>query len=339
MSRSTRPRRWARPIAVAAGIVALGTACEPAPATPGTTTTTRPPTSTVPTKTTTTAAPTTTSAPAPSAPLGDEFGSGTLDPTRWAPVEGTYGNAAGGSRHCLVRDHVTVRDGTLRIASTKGATPCADGSTQPYASGFVASRGAGRYFPLEGRFAVRARVPAAHGIWPAFWLRHRTGAAAAEVDVMESFHAQVPGKATQSLHLDGQVNAANRSTWFEAPSATPGWHEFAVAIERIASDGTGPRDDVRFTFSIDGATTTTYVDVDPTWLGAADPSATWDVALNTAVDGRWVGDPDGPLGRLDQLGRCSLRGTYPDCATDGIRRVDWASPVVFEVDWVRITPR
>ncbi len=277
--------------------------------------------------------------PAPPIPVGgDEFDGTTIDPARWLAYAGTYGNSGGGSRHCLTPGNVAVRDGMARITARRGPVACADGSVQPYTSGFLGSRDVGRYQPLEGTFAIRARVPAAQGIWPAFWLRHRAGAGVAEVDVLELFHAQVPGKVTQTLHLDGRANVAKRSTWFEQPSATPGWHEFSVRIDVIDVAGSGAAPDVRFDFAVDGTTTFSHVDLDPAWPARADPSATWDLAVNIAVDGRWVGDPDGVLGRLDQLGRCAQPGTYPACPATGIRRVDWSHPPTFDIDWIRVTP-
>ena len=304
-------------LAVAVGLALA--ACEPA---------TTPPT--VPTTVSTTVTPT------PLTIGGDEFHGTGLDASRWRAYSGTYGNAGGGSRHCLAPSNVTVADDVLRITSERTPTPCADGSVQPYRSGFIGSREAGRYYPLEGTFTVRAKVPHAQGIWPAVWLRHRNGAGVAEVDLLESFHAQAPGRVSQVLHLDGKVNVANRATFFESPTPTPGWHTFAVRIDRLDGDGDGREDDVRFDFSVDGRATHGHLDVDPRWLAAADPAATWDVAINTAVDGRWVGDPDGALGRLDQIGRCSISGQYPDCSATGIRRVDWSRPVTFEIDWVRV---
>lgn len=312
---------------VLALLVAVGAAaCEPVPE--------------VPTSTTTVSnAPTTTTTEAPAPPRligGDEFGGSKLDASRWKAYSSTYGNSGGGSKHCLTPANVSVSGGTLKITSKRQATTCPDGSTQPYSSGFIGSREAGRFYPLEGTFTVRAKVPHAQGIWPAFWLRHRNGAGVAEVDILEVFHSQVPGKASHALHLDGEVNSSNRSFALESPTATPGWHEFSVRIDRLDGDKDGASDDVRFDFSIDGKATLSYVDLNPRWVNAADPAATWDVALNTAVDGRWVGSPDGQLGRLDQLGRCSLSGTYPNCSSTGLRQVDWSKPVVFEVDWVRI---
>lgn len=313
---------------LAIGISVGAAACEPLPPTGSTTTTTAPtwtPTST-----------STTTAPPAATVVGDEFGGSTLDVSKWKAYSSTYGNSGGGSRHCLTPNNVAVSNGTLKITSQRQATRCPDGSTQPFSSGFVGSREVGRYYPLEGTFTVRAKVPHGQGIWPAFWLRHRNGAGVAEVDILESFHAQAPGKASQVLHLDGEVNTANRATWFETPTATPGWHTFSVRIDRLDGDRDGAADDVRFDFLVDGKATHSYVDVNPRWVSAASPAATWDVAINTAVDGRWVGNPDGELGRLDQIRRCSLSGTYPACSTTGLRRIDWSAPVVFEIDWLRV---
>lgn len=314
-------------IPVLAVLVTVGAAaCEPVLEVP-------PSTTTVPNAPTTT----TTAAQVPPRLIGgDEFGGSKLDGARWKAYSSTYGNSGGGSKHCLTPSNVALSDGTLKITSKRQATTCPDGSVQPYSSGFIGSRDVGRFYPLEGTFTVRAKVPHAQGIWPAFWLRHRNGASVAEVDVMEMFHSQTPGKASHALHLDGKINSANGSFPLETPTAAPGWHEFSVRIDRLDGDKDGASDDVRFDFSIDGKATLNYVDLNPRWVNTADPAATWDVALNTAVDGRWVGSPDGVLGQLDQLGRCSLSGIYPNCSSTGLRQVDWSKPVVFEVDWVRV---
>lgn len=309
-------RTFATP--VLAVLVAVGAAaCEPVPTVPTTTTTTIP-------------------APSPRLIGGDEFDGTKLDVTKWKPYSGVYGNSGGGSKHCLTPSNVVVSGGTLKITSKRQPTTCSDQSVQPYSSGFVGSREAGRFYPLEGTFTVRAKVPHGQGVWPAFWLRHRNGASVAEVDILESFHAQAPGKVSQVLHLDGEINTANQATWFETPTAAPGWHTFSVRIDRLDGDSDGAVDDVRFDFSVDGKTTHGFVDLNPRWVSAAPSTATWDVSINTAVDGRWVGNPDGELGRLDQVRRCSLSGTYPACSSKGLRRIDWSAPVVFEVDWLRV---
>src|SRR5690606_13303013 len=156
------------------------------------------------------------------------------------------------------------------------------------------------------RFEIRARLPHAQGLWPAFWLRHRNGAGQAEVDVMEYFHSQVPGKTTGTLHLDGRSNLSKRTVDFEAPTATPGWHVWAVEIEPVAGG-------VQFTFFLDGSAYHSYVDTQRQWASLVDPNGTWDLAVNLAVGGKWTGHPDDPLGYLRDLDRCAQKGTPPSC--------------------------
>ena len=178
---------------------------------------------------------------------------------------------------------------------------------------------------------MRAKLPHAQGLWPGFWLRHRNGAGTAEVDIMEYFHAQVPGKTTSTLHLDGRLNLSKKTAPFEAPTLNGGWHTWAVDIAPSGAD-------VKFTFLIDGVAIHSYVDTQHHWT-SADPNATWDVALNMSVGGKWTGGPDDTLGYLRDLNRCSISGSAPTgCATTGIRRVDWNNPASssYLVDYVRV---
>ncbi|MBX3285312.1 MAG: glycoside hydrolase family 16 protein [Actinobacteria bacterium] len=310
-------------MAVAVGaiaLVAIASACEPTPDPTGPTTTS-----------TTVATPTGWRLVG-----GDEFDGTALDTTRWKPYHSNYGSA-NLQLECNTPANVAVSGGSLRIMSAKQTVATCPGSpvAMDYTSGFVGSRETGTYYPRFARFEIRAKVPHAQGLWPAFWLRHRNGASTAEVDVMEYFHSQLPGKVTQTLHLDGVANVSKRNSSFEAPTPTPGWHTFAA---EIAPDPGG----IRFTFLLDGAVTHTYVDPTHAWADKAPESATWDIAINQAVGGRWAGHPDGTLGLLELLGRCSISGTAPDgCTTTGIRRVDWSKPTqtTYEVDWVRVYQR
>jgi beta-glucanase (GH16 family) len=179
---------------------------------------------------------------------------------------------------------------------------------------------------------MRAKLPHAQGLWPAFWLRHKNGAGVAEVDIMEYFHSQVPGKSSQTLHLDGRTNLSKKATTFEAPTLNPGWHTWAVEITQ-ASGG------VRFTFFVDGTAVHTYVDTQHKWASASNDSQTWDIALNMAVGGNWVGGPDDTLGVLRDISRCSISGTFPNtCKADGIKRVSWGNDAStnYQVDYVRV---
>jgi beta-glucanase (GH16 family) len=300
-----------------------------APPTTVTTTTTAPrPTTTVPAPATTTPTTTTTAAPRGGSATWSEDFDGPLDTSMWKPYYNTYGDG-NHELACLTPANVTTTGGALTITSRQQPTTCPGGVTRAYSSGFVGTRETGHYFPMYGRFEMRARLPHGQGIWPAFWLRHRNGASTAEVDIMEYFHSAVPGQTTATLHLDGRRNLSKQSRFFETPTASPGWHTWAVDIE---PDPAG----VRFTFSLDGVAYHSYVDTQHHWADGVDPRATWDIALNVAVGGDWLGDPAGTLGYLPNLNRCAQGGTPPaGCRTDGILRAQF--PATYQVDWVRYT--
>ncbi len=265
---------------------------------------------------------------------GDEFDGSTVDPTRWRQYHNTYGDG-NNELACLTPANLSVGGGTLRIAARKQRVTCPNGSARDYTSGFIGSREVGVYFPRYARFEMRAKLPHAQGLWPAFWLRHRNGAGVAEVDIMEYFHAARPGRTDATLHLDGRANVSKGVQAFEAPTADPGWHVWAVEISP-ATNG------VRFEFFFDGVSYHSFVDTQHAWRDRADPAATWDVAVNMAVGGNWVGRPDDTLGYLRDLNRCAQSGTAPSgCATTGIERADWgsASRTTFEIDHLRVYTR
>jgi beta-glucanase (GH16 family) len=324
--------------ALIAGLALAGlAACQPVttlPATPdpeSTPSTTVAPTTTTAAPTTTTAAPTTTVPAVPGWKLvgGDEFDGSTVDAAKWKPYHNTYGDG-NGEMACLTPNNVTVGGGSLKIVAKRQAVTCPGGSSRQFTSGFLGSREVGTYYPKDARFEVRAKLPHAQGLWPAFWLRHRNGAGTAEVDIMEYFHSQVPGKTTQTLHLDGRTNLSKRTSYFEsAQVANPGWHTWTVDI---LPDPNG----VRFTFYLDGVQTHTYVDTQHNWAKSAPDAGTWDIAVNLAVGGKWVGKPEDTKGLLRDLNRCSISGTAPNgCKTTGINAVDW-SDSDYEVDYVRV---
>ena len=221
--------------------------------------------------------------------------------------------------------------------SDKQTATCPGGKTRSYTSGFVGSREVGRYYPMFGRFEIRARVPHAQGLWPAFWLRHRSGTPGSpEVDILEYFHSQRPGYGSAALHLDGKYNVLNKHTYFESPKVSAGFHTWAVEISQ-ASTG------IKFEFFMDEKSYGSYIDTQANWSKTVDRNATWDIAVNQAVGGNWAGDPDGTLGYLSNLNRCSIGGTAPSgCLTTGINRVNWNANEIqnaYLIDYVRVYTR
>ena len=272
----------------------------------------------------------------------DEFSRAGLDTGRWRAYHNTYGDG-NNELACLTPDNVVVSGGQAAFEARRERITCPGAPTDEYSSGFIGSREAGRYYPLFGRYEIRARIPHGQGLWPAFWLRHRLGADVAEVDVMEYFFSQVPGRTTQTLHFPTTVgrNVAKRSVFTETPvRGSGGWHTWSVEIEPVTgADGTR---DVRFRFFIDDAQTLEYVNQRPeAW--SADPERAWDIAVNLAVGGDWAGHPDRQLGFLPAPGVCSLTYRAPvggdpaTCPTHGLWQADL--PGRYIVDHIRVYTR
>lgn len=300
--------------------------------TPSTTVPAPPPTVPAPTTTTTTVA-----APTPPAPSGwtlywsDEFDSTAVNSKNWRAYHNTYGD---GNKElaCLTPQNAVVSNGTVKLTAKRERKTCPSGSTRDFTSAFLGSRDVGRYFPAFAKFEMRAKLPHGQGLWPAFWLRHRNGAGVAEVDIMEYFHAEHPGKTRGSLHLDGRYNLVKKQVAFESPAGASGWHTWGVEVNPHPQG-------VEFVFLMDGKEYNRYVDTQHNWRSQAPDAATWDIAVNLAVGGTWTGHPDGKLGYLDLLNRCSLGGTAPNgCRTDGIQR--WTGTTAeYEIDYVRVFTR
>lgn len=260
---------------------------------------------------------------------GDEFNGTSVDASRWVAYDpasgmGLYGDSDPNTLHCLTKKNVVVSGGAAIIKSRKEAMTCNRSKPVKYTSGFLSSGEAGKYYPLYGRFEVRARIPHGQGIWPAFWLRHISGANVAEVDIVEVFHASGPGSNTSTLHFPSSIgkNVSKIGKQFEpAVKGTGGWHTFSVDIEQVYA---GRDDVVKFTFWQDGVKTLEYTNTKAgAFTSVQDKSRVWNVALNTAVGGTWSGHPDQKLGWTPAMaGACVLerpqRKTtdYPSCRVE-----------------------
>lgn len=243
---------------------------------------------------------------------GDEFNGSSLDTSKWRPYDpswgtGRYGQSDPNTLHCLTKNNISVSSGAAVIKAKKQSMNCSGKSTS-YTSGFLTSGEAGKYYPLYGRFEMRARIPHAQGIWSAFWLRHISGASVAEVDVVEVFHSSSPGANTNTLHFPNSIgkNVAKIGRQFEtAVKGSGGWHTFAVDIEQVYA---GRDDVVRFTFWQDGVKTMSYTNTKASaFTSVKDKNRVWNIAINTAVGGTWAGHPDQKLGWFPAMGgACSL---------------------------------
>jgi hypothetical protein len=154
---------------------------------------------------------------------------------------------------------------------------------------------------------------------------------------MEYFHAQVPGKATQTLHLPKEVgrNVAKKSTFFETPQlGVGGWHTYTVDIQPLSNNT-----QAEFVYYIDGKETLRYTPPKFGWLNDYDKSKMFDIALNVAVGGTWNGHPDDPLGWSRYLKYCLNPGYYgkqQPCNGDQSGVLKAQLPSSYEVDYVRV---
>jgi|GEM_PF-2795166 len=258
--------------------------------------------------------------------FSDDFSGSSLDTSVWQPYYNTYGSG-NNELECNTPNNVSVSGGTLKITAQRETVSCNGGGTRNFTSGFLGTRETGHYFTRYGYYEMRAKLPHGQGLWPAFWLRHKNGASTAEVDIMEYFHSQVPGKTTSTLHLDGRTNLSKQTVAFEAPTTAPAWHTWGVNIEPSGNN-------VTFDFYLDGSLFHSYTDTQHLWANSTDNNL-FDIAINMAVGGNWAGQPDDALGYLRDVNQCAQGGTPPNnCISTGILRASF--PATYEVDYVHV---
>lgn len=270
--------------------------------------------------------------------LEDQF-DGPLDLDPWTIYDqSTYGSGNNELAALLARN-VFTENGVL-VIQAKREDVTVEGKPYHFTSGFVSTREVGRYFPGYLYVEARARPPHGQGVWPAFWLRHRKGATSpdgAEFDPFELFHIADIDRARGTFHAAGS-KVKEATAPLEKPTLTPGWHRFFGWIEP-ASGGARVVAGVDDTIGLDVTLT------DPKhlkWLTTADRLHTWDLALNLAIGGDWVGDPDGPLGncaRREYRKSGTMRAGLPPERAGRLGEVapaNFSPPLRYEIDYVRV---
>lgn len=264
--------------------------------------------------------------------LSEEFNGTSLNLAQWKPYHNTYGDG-NLEEACLTPGNVSVGGGTMKLTAKRENVACPRSAVDNFTSGFIDTRGNGLYYPAFARYEIRAKLPHGQGLWPAFWLRHKAGSSTAEVDVMEYFHATRPGQASQTLHFPAEIgsNTTKVHKQFEQPTATPGWHTWAVEI--IATDDAKTK--AKFVFYQDGIKTHEYTPTKFGWLNNHDKSAMFDIAINLAVGGRYTGHPDDDLAYSRYLQKCLKPYlAAPPCNASNVLRATF--PSAYEVDYVRV---
>lgn len=229
--------------------------------------------------------------------------------------------------------------------------------SRPFSSGLIGSRDADvpRFYPLFSKFEIRARIPHGQGLLPAFWLRRNGGASFAEVDIMEYFFNYRPGQTKSSLHFPNSIgtNATQQRVDFEPPR--PGisnWHTWSCEIRPSGENLNVLKDPVNFTFKLDGVQSGFYRLTDETAIRdlhmidrttgkppASGDREVWDMCLNLAVGGKWVGSVDQQLGYLPIVDRCSRTQALPPSGANSCDLTDLffaQMPATFEIDYVTV---
>jgi beta-glucanase (GH16 family) len=219
----------------------------------------------------------------------DEFSGNSVDTTKWNVL--MRETSKHNELQYYIPEEVYLENGLLRIRSSKR-----NYGSQEYTSGRLDTRG--KCAPVYGRFEIRARLPGGQGMWPAHWLypqnrnwqmEYIMAEAVAngkesmipeerpwysEIDIME-FLGHETGVLYGTLHyytFDGQKRTSS-GTWRSSTDYSAGFHVYALEWEY---------DSIRW-----------YIDDQPihsTVNGI--PHTPHYLILNTAVGGRWPGNPD-----------------------------------------------
>ena len=168
----------------------------------------------------------TTSAPAPGGyklVFSDDFN--TIDRTKW----NVRNNSWARNEESIVTSrpaNVFVSNGALTLRAIQESYTVGS-TTRQYTSGYLDTigRASWRY----GRIEMRAKLPAAQGMWPAFWLRDNTNPG--ELDIMEAVGG-LPTKTVQTIHESTNGGMGKAGHEDVLPSGTnTGWHTYAVERE------------------------------------------------------------------------------------------------------------
>jgi beta-glucanase (GH16 family) len=122
--------------------------------------------------------------------------------------------------------NVFISDGTLTIRAIKQAYT-AYGTTRQYTSGYLDTIGKESW--QYGMIEMRAKLPTAQGLWPAFWLRNDVGLG--ESDIMEAVGGR-NNQTVQTVHQSTNGDMAKAGHADTLPSGSNAdWHVYAVDRE------------------------------------------------------------------------------------------------------------
>jgi beta-glucanase (GH16 family) len=142
-------------------------------------------------------------------------------------------------------------------------------------SGMVSS--AGHFDFRDGYVEMRAKLPAGHGLWPAFWLLPSAGTWPPEIDIMENLGSEPSIQQMHYYYDNRSGNHRDDGTAWTGPDFSADFHTFSVewspSVIRWYVDGVERR---------------------PAYSDASTIASQPMYLLATLqIGGSWPGDPDG----------------------------------------------
>jgi len=120
-----------------------------------------------------------------------------------------------------------IWSGTLHLTARKMPPDLAAtiDKPRPYMSAAISSF---PYAQLYGVFAISAKLPSGHGLWPAFWLVPADKSWPPEIDIMEVIGRE-PTTLHMSVHMNGPTGQTVQGNAFDTHSdLSAGFHEYAI---------------------------------------------------------------------------------------------------------------
>jgi beta-glucanase (GH16 family) len=224
--------------------------------------------------------------------FADGFAGSKLDKSKWfwCYPTGSHDNCTNNQHGIRYREQeqyrasqLVVGDGVLSLVAVRHSVK----PRFPWTSGMVTTGGPFENGPPEPTFAfkygyaeMRARLPAGHGFWPAFWLLPANGSWPPEIDVMEWQGAQ-PRRDYMTVHFSDK-HSKNDSLQgiYDGPNLSQAYHVYAIDWEPNT-----------LTWYVDGAVRLRVTEKQIEARGGRLPSDPMYVLLNLAVGG-WVSPPN-----------------------------------------------
>lgn len=220
----------------------------------------------------------------------DEFNGSQIDTAKWEHEVNASGGGNNELQYYTARgENSYVSNGTLKIVARRETYTGPEG-TRNYTSARLRTLNKGDW--RNGRFEIRAKMPAGQGLWPAIWMLptdwvYGGWAASGEIDIMEAVNLQAAGgnQVHGTLHYGGEWpdNVHSGQGMTPATSVVNHFHTYTVEWEP---------GEIRW--YVDGQHYQTQTE----WWSSAAPypapfNQRFHMILNVAVGGNWPGNPDG----------------------------------------------